>query len=224
MFSKGTPDLHNEMQRVPTTCSITNDIDANSTETEAISAQDSERNEFRHTLSGPEATNMSLGITSVHQYINRAIPPHIENSMQFHPRSSHEQEYERVEQNSSQNATNFNEERIYMPGVIIKPEPTEQYTRHERSSETDSSVNCNNTGQRWSNIPYRQSATVQTDWSLSTGQEYQCPSANVTEAEIMTRKYEILKLEKEHLRLKNENMELQNAKLRIELTRLQNNM
>jgi hypothetical protein len=98
-------------------------------------------------------------------------------------------------------APDFSQDRIYMPGVVIKPEPTD-----------------------YSDVSHTQTTTTQTDWRLSCNKEYIHPSLPVSGDDIAVVKYEILQLERSHLLLKNENMELQNAKLKMEISKFKNTM
>ena len=99
-----------------------------------------------------------------------------------------------------ENVLDFSQDRIHMPGVIIKPEP----------NECSQVGNCNNLDVTVNNF---QTSSTQTEWRLSCFEKYECPSLPVSEREVDSIKYEILKLEREHLLLKNKNMELQNKKL-----------
>lgn len=98
-------------------------------------------------------------------------------------------------------APDFSQDRIYMPGVVIKPEPTD-----------------------YSDVRHTHTTTTQTDWRLSCNKEYIHPSLPVSDDDIAVVKYEILQLERSHLLLKNENMELQNAKLKMEISKFKNTM
>lgn len=192
-------------------------ISSTSTETELITCEGS-----RQPLPRSDSANTGNRGSDVQHYTDRPLPPHADNSVQYRPRS-HEQDFERAEQNSSRQSTSLYEDRIYLPGVIIKPEPLDHYSSRERSSDVTSHGNYGGIGQRWSNNGNNRhkNTAIQTEWSLSSRREYDCPPATVTEHEFMAKKYEILKLEEEQLRLKNENMVLQNAKLRIELSKMQ---
>ncbi|XP_052099982.1 uncharacterized protein LOC127734245 [Mytilus californianus] len=115
---------------------------------------------------------------------------------------------------SKDHVLDFSQDRIYLPGVVIKPEPN-NFQQMANVKDTVSSVR---------RIPEFQSTAIQTDWKLSGVGDYVCPSLSVSERDISAIKFEILNLEKANLLLKNENMELQNAKLRLEISRHQSDV
>ncbi|XP_063431096.1 uncharacterized protein LOC134713736 [Mytilus trossulus] len=118
-------------------------------------------------------------------------------------------------QNSSKdNVLDFSQDRIFMPGVVIKPEPN-NFQQMVNVRDTDSSVR---------RIPELRSTAIQTEWKLSDVEDYVCPSLSFSERDISAIKFEILNLEKTNLLLKNENMELQNDKLRLEISRHQSGL
>lgn len=119
-----------------------------------------------------------------------------------------------IQNSSKDNVLDFSQDRIYLPGVVIKPEPN-NFQPMVNVRDTESSVR---------RIPEFQSTAVQTDWKLSGVGDYVCPSLSVSERDISAIKFEILNLEKTNLLLKNENMELQNAKLRLEILRHQSGL
>lgn len=106
------------------------------------------------------------------------------------------------------NIPDFRQDRVYMPGTVIKPEPSEY---HQSEDYTHVSLNDR----------HLHTTATQTDWKLSSTNKYECPSLTVTDNDTTAVKFEILKLEREHLILKNQNMELQNIKLKMEISKLQ---